>query len=752
MTELESATKSSGPTLREEPELRKLAERDSGAGVALPSLRHEHPILGLQRTFGNRAVGQMLGVNVLQTKLTIGAPDDVYEKEADEVAEKVASSEAAFRASASSGATEGDDPRGRLRADRSAAARMLLQRVPIRKLQQTLGNWAFERLFHEAFPTPAKPELQRKCACGGDSKEECPECRSKRLSLQRAPAAGDAGMEAPPIVDEVLGTPGQSLAESARRTLEPSFGHDFGQVRVHDDSKAAESASAVNAHAYTVGNHIVFGAGQYTPGTNQGNRLLAHELTHTIQQTGGTVLANSSDCEKQSAAPVAAQAPGAGAGGAAQRVSSDGDAGLRHVATGVHSAVVTRDDLAGRAADSEAPVAFPAPAPANREVSRQGGAQAGVVALQAAPTTVSFPPELILNLPPGTTPAEFIQNQVNLIKESLNLYWNNYSNGLLNFQNSMSFASEQEAESRYLMTTLKAVAKVDLDIFLEGLVDGCPELGIPIKFAKELVSAEMEEYERVEKAEGQVKIVEYLDKTRNAIGPAQQKSLDAFNRQVRPMQVEYDKLARQQTEEEKSDDGKAGDRPSSVSGPPARLLEHLESSQKRMHDIVALKKAPVFQEYFTEQFASIGASQVGPITAGAYKNATMYLSCRMYKDENGKYSVKDIDDYWNLKTNAPNPDRVASSLDRALKAQSKEPVDASFMKVVRATLEVESGHLFSSNSYDDTSYTFTDIEDVQYSGADAVLHGNNPKEFLEAWNAVLKEKVKGVKKLKGSGG
>src|SRR5262249_38347043 len=181
-------------------------------------------------------------------------------------------------------------------------------------------------------------------------------------------------------------------------------------------------------------------------------------------------------------------------------------------------------------------------------------------------------------------------------------------------------------------------------------------------------------------------------KTRNAIGPAQQKSLDAFNRQVRPMQVEYDKLARQQAEEEKSGDGKAGDRPSSVSGPPAQLLGHLESSQKRMHATVALKTAPVFQEYFTGQFAAIGASQVGPISAGAYKNATMYLSCRMYKDENGKYSVKAIDDYWNLKTNAPNPDRVASSLDRALKAQTKEPVDASLMKVVRATLEVESGH------------------------------------------------------------
>ncbi len=104
---------------------------------------------------------------------------------------------------------------------------------------------------------------------------------------QRTSSRADTGMEAPPIVEDVLATPGQPLAESARRTLEPGFGQDFSGVRVHDDSRAAESASAVSALAYTVGNHIVFGAGQYSPGTNDGNRLLAHELTHTIQQTGG---------------------------------------------------------------------------------------------------------------------------------------------------------------------------------------------------------------------------------------------------------------------------------------------------------------------------------------------------------------------------------------------------------------------------------------------------------------------------------
>jgi hypothetical protein len=86
-----------------------------------------------------------------------------------------------------------------------------------------------------------------------------------------------------------------------------------------------------------------------------------------------------------------------------------------------------------------------------------------------------------------------------------------------------------------------------------------------------------------------------------------------------------------------------------------------------------------------------------------------------------------------------------------LKAQHKEPVDSNLEKVVRATLEIESGHFYSHNKYDDTSCTFTDIEHVSFGIGDAVLHGNNPAEFREMWDAVLKEKVRGIKKLRGSG-
>jgi hypothetical protein len=90
-----------------------------------------------------------------------------------------------------------------------------------------------------------------------------------------------------PIVHDMLRAPGQPLEAETRAFMEPRFGHDFSQVRVHKDGLVAESAGMVNALAYTLGNHIVFG--EYTPDTLAGRRLMAHELTHVIQQSNQTV-------------------------------------------------------------------------------------------------------------------------------------------------------------------------------------------------------------------------------------------------------------------------------------------------------------------------------------------------------------------------------------------------------------------------------------------------------------------------------
>ena len=107
--------------------------------------------------------------------------------------------------------------------------------------------------------------------------------------LQRAAENPAPVHQVPPIVQEVLRSSGQPLDIQTRAFMEPRFGYDFSQVRVHTNEKAANSARAVNALAYTVGKDIAFGIGQYAPETGRGQKLMAHELAHVVQQERGGV-------------------------------------------------------------------------------------------------------------------------------------------------------------------------------------------------------------------------------------------------------------------------------------------------------------------------------------------------------------------------------------------------------------------------------------------------------------------------------
>ncbi|HEY2014008.1 MAG TPA: DUF4157 domain-containing protein [Bryobacteraceae bacterium] len=167
--------------------------------------------------------------------LRIGPADDAFEREADRLADEVTSGE---------------------------------RKQPA---------WSLSRM-------SVGPPLQRKCACGGSG--ECDECKEKAM-LQRKASGVAAPDRAPAIVDEVLRSPGKPLDEDTRQWMEPRFGYDFGRVRIHNDAQAAESAQSVSAVAYTVGHDIVFDSGRYAPGGMEGRRLLAHELAHVVQQSGG---------------------------------------------------------------------------------------------------------------------------------------------------------------------------------------------------------------------------------------------------------------------------------------------------------------------------------------------------------------------------------------------------------------------------------------------------------------------------------
>lgn len=217
-------------------------------------------ILHLQRTIGNQAVQRLLQNNAeelndgltssasprfghdpsripvgplprgaIQTKLAINTPGDAYEQEADRVAEQV-------------------------------------MRMP-------------------------EPSTQRKCTeCEQEDRTVTATIRRVSVatpaldSVRRKETEANAPIDAPQLVSDAVSESGRPLDPLVRSFMEPRFGHDFSRVQIHTGSRAAESARAVNALAYTVGRDVVFDEGAYRPETDAGQRLIAHELTHVIQQ------------------------------------------------------------------------------------------------------------------------------------------------------------------------------------------------------------------------------------------------------------------------------------------------------------------------------------------------------------------------------------------------------------------------------------------------------------------------------------
>ncbi len=246
---------------------RKITQQTASAKSTIPGRAHfgqsreVNSMLQLQRTIGNQAVQRMLQTNAaelevglastssprfaqafsqiplhpkspadVQAKLTVGPPGDIYEEEAERVSEQV-------------------------------------MRMP-------------------------EPQLQPACPCG----RGCPKCQAEqlgqereRLQTKRVQANDSAEIEVPLIVHDAVHSSGQPVDPTTREFMESRFGHDFSQVRVHTDETAAEAAHTLHANAFTVGSHIVFGERQFAPDTSKGRRLLAHELTHSVQQSAAGI-------------------------------------------------------------------------------------------------------------------------------------------------------------------------------------------------------------------------------------------------------------------------------------------------------------------------------------------------------------------------------------------------------------------------------------------------------------------------------
>lgn len=160
----------------------------------------------------------------IQPKLTINQPNDIYEQEADAMADKI-------------------------------------MRMPGKEVTSFYAG---------------KDNIKRKCK----------ECEEEEKGLQRKATAG-AEPQVTNNVSAVLSSNGNPLNALTRSFMETQFGCDFGKVRIHDDATAHQSSLDINAKAYSYQNHIAFASGQYNPDTSEGKKLLAHELTHTLQQSGG---------------------------------------------------------------------------------------------------------------------------------------------------------------------------------------------------------------------------------------------------------------------------------------------------------------------------------------------------------------------------------------------------------------------------------------------------------------------------------
>ena len=141
-----------------------------------------------------------------------------------------------------------------------------------------------DRIADQVVSRPA-PVIQRSCAACAAGDATCPKCEEDMIHRHVHEGADKAGMSVPDGFLSSLSS-GQPLDPATRSFMESRFEQNFAGVRIHTDSQAAASARAINALAFTAGPHVVFATGQYSPDSGQGRRLLAHELTHVVQQTG----------------------------------------------------------------------------------------------------------------------------------------------------------------------------------------------------------------------------------------------------------------------------------------------------------------------------------------------------------------------------------------------------------------------------------------------------------------------------------
>lgn len=267
------------------------AAQPAKADKRSPLETRSQPMADQQQAVGNQAVQRLLESQAVQAKLSVAPPDDAYEQEADRVADEVVGkpgqagaahtaeapaavhrlSESVHRAPGK----EKDEKKEPPKADKGGGGK---DKGGGGKDKGDKGGGGKEKK-----EEPKKKEddkVKRKAAIMDDEKEKEDE------PVERF-AENEAVPEVTPELErdlDRLASGGQPLSEELRGLLEPRFGRDLGDVRIHLDSEAAGAARELEAQAFTRGQHVFFGAGYFEPHTAEGRWLMAHELTHTLQQ------------------------------------------------------------------------------------------------------------------------------------------------------------------------------------------------------------------------------------------------------------------------------------------------------------------------------------------------------------------------------------------------------------------------------------------------------------------------------------
>ena len=267
---------------RQQQEYDQLKAADEGvtAWLAEPSLERHAALLiearsdkqradlvtQLQQSYGNAYVQRLLSSHIVQAKLTVNPPDDVYEREADRVAETI-------------------------------------QRQPMEEEEEL--QMKASRIQRQG---PEEEELQMKASQiqrqAEEEEEEEEPIQTRTVGSQPSVTSDDLEGQ----INAARGS-GQPLPDSVRASLEPHFGHDFSEVRIHTDAEADRLSRQLDAEAFTTGKDVFFREGAYQPESETGKGLIAHELTHVVQQQEAPV------AQRNALEPTAttdAEAPAAG--------------------------------------------------------------------------------------------------------------------------------------------------------------------------------------------------------------------------------------------------------------------------------------------------------------------------------------------------------------------------------------------------------------------------------------------------------